>query len=216
MPQQPNPYVILGVRRNARPETIKKAYRDKSKALHPDAGGNPENFAVLNTAYRILSDPDRRRRYDETGDWDEVMPEQPDAFPRQMIAQLLAEILKGPEEPEKFDLADFMRNHFAEKIAEIEQRRGVILRVKERVEKLRGRFKRRDGEGENFMESILTWHIREADLGLAQFDKTIEHMRRAIELLEDYDFDADVPPPQPVRFEWGTATGTDATTTFSF
>ncbi|MDQ7055409.1 MAG: DnaJ domain-containing protein [Persephonella sp.] len=60
-----NYYKILGVSRNATPEEIKKAFRQKAKKYHPDI--NPEYsslFKQITQAYNTLIDPERRRRYD--------------------------------------------------------------------------------------------------------------------------------------------------------
>jgi curved DNA-binding protein CbpA len=63
-----DPYAILGVRRNASIKAIKAAYRAKAKLAHPDAdGGSAEDFHALHTAWQILSDPARRRQFDQTG-----------------------------------------------------------------------------------------------------------------------------------------------------
>jgi molecular chaperone DnaJ len=61
-------YQVLGVDRTASSEEIKRAYRRKARELHPDAGGDEDAFKEVTRAYEILSDPDRRRRYDRYGD----------------------------------------------------------------------------------------------------------------------------------------------------
>lgn len=63
-------YAILGVDRAARAGAIKEAYRRKAKEHHPDAGGDPDRFHELSVAYTILSDPERRKEYDLTGEVD--------------------------------------------------------------------------------------------------------------------------------------------------
>ncbi len=61
-----NHYLVLGVDRAASPEEIKAAYRRQVKQLHPDYYGQDcKPFIELQEAYDVLSDPDRRRRYDE-------------------------------------------------------------------------------------------------------------------------------------------------------
>lgn len=58
-------YEILGVDINATEEEIKKAYRKKAKEHHPDKGGDAEVFQEVQEAYEVLSDPEKRQKYDE-------------------------------------------------------------------------------------------------------------------------------------------------------
>lgn len=64
-------YEVLGVNKNATDEEIKRAYRKKAKEchpdLHPDDKGAVERFKELNEANEVLSDPDKRARYDRYG-----------------------------------------------------------------------------------------------------------------------------------------------------
>ena len=64
------PYEVLGVHRRANNQEIKKAYKAKIRQWHPDLNLDPESqakFIEINTAYELLSDPDRRRSYDNHG-----------------------------------------------------------------------------------------------------------------------------------------------------
>lgn len=67
-------YQVLGVGRNADQKEIKRAYRKLARQYHPDV--NPgdaaaqERFKQINEAYEVLSDPDKRAKYDRLGaDW---------------------------------------------------------------------------------------------------------------------------------------------------
>lgn len=62
-----DPYVVLGVRRQASPEEIARAYRRAARLTHPDGGGSAagsERFRLVSDAYEVLRDPGRRAGYD--------------------------------------------------------------------------------------------------------------------------------------------------------
>jgi molecular chaperone DnaJ len=65
-------YETLGVSRDASPDEIKRAYRRLARAHHPDANRHDadaeERFKRITHAYDVLSDPDKRQRYDMFGD----------------------------------------------------------------------------------------------------------------------------------------------------
>jgi len=60
-------YEILGVKRNASADEIKKAYRRAAIEHHPDRGGNEEKFKEISEAYEVLKDNEKRKRYDQFG-----------------------------------------------------------------------------------------------------------------------------------------------------
>jgi molecular chaperone DnaJ len=65
-------YAALGVKKDASPESIKRAYRKLARKYHPDVNpGNKdaeEKFKTVSEAYDVLSDADKRKTYDEFGD----------------------------------------------------------------------------------------------------------------------------------------------------
>ncbi len=64
-------YKVLGVDRNADEKEIKKAYRKLARQFHPDMNPNDKNaekhFKEINEAYEVLSDADKRAKYDQLG-----------------------------------------------------------------------------------------------------------------------------------------------------
>jgi len=67
-------YKILGIDKTATPKDIKAAYRKLARKYHPDLNPNNKdannNFQQINEANEVLSDPEKRKKYDQHGkDW---------------------------------------------------------------------------------------------------------------------------------------------------
>jgi len=67
-------YTILGLDKSASPKDVRDAYRKKARKYHPDLNPNNEdaktNFQQINEANEVLSDPEKRKKYDQYGkDW---------------------------------------------------------------------------------------------------------------------------------------------------
>src|SRR5947208_7134272 len=66
-------YKILGIKRDAKPEEIKKAYRRLARKYHPDVNpgdkASEERFKQMSEAFDVLSDPKKRAVYDRFGQY---------------------------------------------------------------------------------------------------------------------------------------------------
>jgi len=187
-----NPYVTLGVAREATPAQIKAAYRKLAKKHHPDAGGNGETFAQIAAAFAVLEDPERRHRYDTTGATDT-----PQDIERQqalgLLSELLANAIQGPHEPFETDLVRAMKEAIAEMAAGIGQEVAKLAIARDRIAKMRGRFTIvRVSDEPNIFDSILTTHAALVERRLDEMNKRRAVATRATELLADYRFAADI------------------------
>lgn len=91
-------YDVLGIRANATPTEIKKAYYKRAREVHPDKNTSPEanaKFQTIAQAYQVLSDPKKRAVYDAGG------KESVSGAPT-MDAKMMYEMLFGSEKFESF------------------------------------------------------------------------------------------------------------------
>ena len=70
-------YKILGVSKDASQDDIKKAYKKLARKYHPDLNPNDpsaqQKFQAINEANEVLSDPEKRKKYDQYGEnWDKI------------------------------------------------------------------------------------------------------------------------------------------------
>jgi DnaJ-class molecular chaperone len=95
-----NLYEVLGVKKEATLDDIKKSFKKKAQKLHPDKNkgkgnedceGTEEQFKELQKAYHILKDPTRRSAYDKTGKTEQPKSVEQEAW--QCICELYTAIL---------------------------------------------------------------------------------------------------------------------------
>jgi len=65
-------YKVLEINKQSSLEEIKKAYKKLAVKHHPDKGGNPEHFKNISEAYQVLSNPEKRRVYDNGNIFDNL------------------------------------------------------------------------------------------------------------------------------------------------
>lgn len=185
-------YATLGLRRNATAETIKAAYRRLVKSAHPDAGGDRARFEHLTLAYDVLSDPDRRTRYDETGETD-AAPDNDHVEILKVIEAVFDQMLMDDQEPKRHHVLDALQQHFAKQEAELTKRIAVFERAKQRVTDLADRFTTLDGSA-NLMAAMARRRAFRADQAIAETRKTLALVGRVRAYLKRYTFRPEVEP----------------------
>lgn len=131
-------YGICGVEKTATADQIKKAYRGKANELHPDKTvGDDSEFKELALAYSVISDPERRKEYDETGQSETVTGKAGKA--RDMLIKFFCEAVDGNDTKHsdiflivgsKIDNSEFQTKEGATKLeAIIEKQQETISRI---------------------------------------------------------------------------------------
>lgn len=146
-----NHYQTLGVDKIASQDEIKRAYRMLAQKLHPDKpDGDIEQFQRVQKAYEVLSDPDRRANYDQTGNDSSPNYEQI-AYSR--TAQLFAEIIESDKKGDLIDIAVKLVH------AAIEQSKIKITMSESGIKKQEKKLNRISSKGENIFSDVLSAKI---------------------------------------------------------
>ena len=190
-----DPYAELGVGRNADAAEIKTAFRRKAKAAHPDRGGAKGAFETVKKAHLVLSDPVRRKSYDETGSYEDGPKESIADQAHTVLSGLISALLDGEQDPNASPLVDVMIDYIDDQIAEILRAKnplaGKIAKAKRMAKKFKRKAKR---PGDNLLARMTQWKVEAMTAKVEQMDKTILVMRTAKDILNDYGFEADARP----------------------
>ncbi|CDZ55065.1 DnaJ domain-containing protein [Neorhizobium galegae] len=182
-------YDTLGVGKDATPEEIKKAYRGKAKSHHPDTGGDPEQFHALQTAYDVLADGDRRKRYDETGDTGQTRERDPNQAALEIIGRLVDELTQQivmEDGLEHTDLAAAMRKQLEKQIAGVKEDQRYARSFEQKATKLRKRFRAK--KGPDYVGRMLDEKVKVCKQALDNAEKKLAIYDIAKQLLDDVDF----------------------------
>lgn len=153
-----DPYQTLAVDRSADAAAIKAAYRQKARLTHPDRGGDTEAFIVVVKAFGVLSDPDAKRLFDETG----TINEDGAKSYRQEVAVILADMFDAAVTTAlglglPLDRVDFiaqMGSALSNQSAQAEEDCDKLDGEIEALKALRGRIKRQDEKPNLFVSRL--------------------------------------------------------------
>ena len=182
-------YDTLGVPKTASRDDIKRAYRRKSKAAHPDRGGDHREMVAVNRAYDTLSDPEKRSRYDQTGE-DGAPGKSQDDMARDAVMQVFAAMAEQASDYDNVvDMVERMLKANLDKI------KGDIATAAKRVTKLERSAKRLKCKGErNFLGLLLADQIVKGKAGIENAQTGVAVIERAREMLSDFTWKTDDRP----------------------
>lgn len=191
MAEQRDPYDVLGVPRNAFASTIKSAYRERAKQLHPDVTQNDpvkaEEFKQLVEDYDLLMNAEHRAEYDRTGIRPSSKVNQRNEM-TSLIAQLFSQLLAQVQGPlSTVDVLGSMKKTIELKIVEIAnlvQALGVGI---QELRDLQQRVRVIEGAPENIFFSIIQSKITDAEKLIAKESAALQIWRLAENELALYE-----------------------------
>lgn len=185
-----NYYEMLSVSREATSEQIKKAYLRKAKKLHPDKGGNSDEFNEVKKAFDVLYNEDTRKEYDETGEVKDKPNQKEDdiTFINDSFVQIVSatyqEIINVDYIKKTKDYFNYNIGQHAANIAfnnsEIRKFSKVITKV---IKK---------NKGENYLSGALEARIKQHIKAIDELQEKIDRLKRCIDILDDYSMNEDL------------------------
>lgn len=193
-------YDALGIDKDATIDAVKRAFRGRAKKCHPDAGGSKEQFALICRAKDILSDPERRAKYDRTGEEDAGGPDQSEAFAMDVAMQSVAHVLREIEgRGGRYAEHDLIKNAIAKIKADIATMNENARRMRAEATKQRDiakRFRSKKGKP-NRLRTMFENNAASLERNAEAALTPVKIGEGAIELLRDHSFE--VSAPQPVN-----------------
>jgi hypothetical protein len=180
-------YDKLGVEKTASKEELKKAYRDKSKEMHPDHGGDPEQFKELAVAYKILSDSEKRKRYDKGESTDSLGRSKNDEV-MQMAINLMAAVVDQMPDVEHQSILQVMLSVLKD------QERECDLKMAQETNKIRKKenaLKRLTSKKNNVLGAVMQNMIGHHTEAVMTIQSQKEKIIGCRELLNDYEYRID-------------------------
>lgn len=194
MPDKRSLYAELGIERGVSATEIDKAYRLRARKAHPDAGGSSEAFHAVAHAYAVLSDPDRRKAYDETGYEGELDAENIAARAMERVQELVGTVLESDLPFETIDLVVAIRDTLTKQRADIAAGVRKLERQARRAEAMARRFQK--SSGDNFIRGLLERRAADTRSNAEKTRQEEAVFAKAIELLADYSFEHTAVPPK--------------------
>ena len=181
----PNPYQALDLDRSAPQEAIRAAYRKKAREHHPDKGGDVAKFQEIQAAYDTLSDPERKARYDQTGETGTGPTLESQAL--STLSTMMTALMDFPQtNVATLPLVDQLRRMLT---ADIQKQDMEKAKVMASIDRRREAIKRLS---KGPLADLLRGEINQREQMAAKMDEANAIRREAMRMLEDQTYSADV------------------------
>lgn len=206
-------YEELGVPRDADEKAIRAAARRRSTMTHPDAGGSNEAFHRTRTALAVLTNPARRKKYDETGEIEQEAIDNAyaaavgliDLEMGQIVNAYIAGGFRERDDPRNIDLLDVLRIKIAGKVAADQRMIATGQQAVRFYRDMAKRLKIRKGAkaAANPLSRRFDDLARQGEQTMATLRRSIESAEMALKILNDYDFEWDQAATSFSSGTWG-------------
>lgn len=180
-----NLYDILGVSKHATFEEIKAKYKSLAQQHHPDKGGDPEVFKKIKNAYEILSDPANRKKYDTTGNYENVMSIRDEALSQ--LSRLFFNLLPNIN-PDVDDLILIMKGECRREKENINQNIHTCKSHMFKLNTIINKTKKKKNSNENIIKMFAQNQLKNCENDLYHFMRQTRIIDDVIEILEDYQY----------------------------
>lgn len=191
-------YETLGVPPTASAAEIKAAFRKLASQHHPDReGGDAEKSAAVNVAYSVLSDSERRARYDAgERDTQPPTPEEQHALRVQVILHAAMNDALDEPETETLGLISTVRKSLRNAAKNAKDGAAKATSDAARLERMKARVKRKDQAGHDIVAELIDGRIST----IQRFgEKAVSEHRELLDALQALDgYEEDAPAPGSV------------------
>jgi DnaJ-class molecular chaperone len=195
-------YEDLEVDKGATPETIKKAFRKKAKQTHPDNGGKSDEFRTIAKAYNILSDEEKRKRYDNGENPDNI--NQSNTHEQRVlniVFSIFNNIVDQNIDLVHHNLFELMRQSIRANQQNFKSEKDRNQNNIERYNNILKRIKKKDKS--TLFIQLLDDKIKGCNAIIIQLDENINVCDDALKLIEECEYETET---QYIRFQYTGST----------
>lgn len=188
-----NPYIALGLHPSAAHNDIRAAYHKLCMTLHPDHGGGTEEMTELNRAYDLLSDPEKRRKYDEMG----ITEDNGDATIKQLNDLFIAVMsVTQVTDIDHTDILGKMRTEIENKKRQVGSELHNLTTQRDTQAKALEKVKKRmKAKKQNFLIVALENAMKLIEVPINNLEAQIAMFKQMLVLLEDFEYEFEVIEP---------------------
>ena len=170
-------YDILKIPRDATPDQVKESYRFLAKQHHPDAQGDENVFKEISAAYDVLSNPEKRARYDEFGMDDEEMNQ---------VLEMARGMFSAAIDKEPSDIMHEVRKVHIERNTQLESQKDAMKKGIQKAERILDAME--ESPENDFIGNMLRKEVVGMEADIQNIIMVGEILNKAMEMLDEYKF----------------------------